>query len=378
MNFDRKLNIFNLLQKKSFFLFGPRSSGKTYWIKKTLPQKALFINLLKSDEFLELSNKPSLLRSMVKGFNPIIIDEIQKLPILLDEVHYLIEEGNYKFLLTGSSARRLKREHANMLGGRAGQIHMYPLCSAEIPNFDLNRYLNFGGLPRIYPSEDPALEFDAYLQNYLEQEIQIESHIRNLQPFSRFLKCAALSNGQLINYQSVANDVGLSPNTIAEYYQILQDTLLGFKLEPWLESRKRKAIQTAKFYLFDIGVCHYICNRQVISPQTKEWGDSFEQFIIMEIRSWIMYHSQRKKLYFWRNQSKHEVDIIIDSEIGIEVKTADRIQKKHLVGLKALIEEKITKRHIIVSFDPIRRIEDGIEFYPWQEFLQLLWRDEFK
>jgi predicted AAA+ superfamily ATPase len=373
MKFKRCLDLISPLKKKSQFLFGPRSSGKTFLIKESHNEKIKYINLLNSDEYFKLANRPSILRDMCEGYKHVVIDEIQKLPILLDEVHFLIEEKYIKFLLTGSSARRLKREHANMLGGRAGTLQLYPLCSKEIENFNLEKYLNRGGLPRIYNCDDVEIEFEAYLHNYLEQEIQIESNIRNLQPFSRFLKCAALSNGQLINYQNIASDVGLSAVTIREYYQILEDTLLGFKLDPWLESKKRKAIQTSKFYLFDIGVVNYICDRKHVEPSSKEWGDAFEQFIIMEIKAFIMYFQKRHKLSFWRNQSKHEVDVIIDSTIGIEIKSTDNILPKHLTGLKALMEESITKKHIVVSFDPIERVENGIEILFWKKFLDKLW-----
>ncbi len=216
------------------------------------------------------------------------------------------------------------------LGGRARLLHMYPLCSQEIPEFKLDKYLHVGGLPRVFLSEDADAEFDPYLELYLEQEIQIESNIRNLQPFSRFLKMAALSNGQLLSFQSIASDVVLSATTTSEYYNILQDTLIGFKLEPWLESKKSKAIQTAKFYFFDVGVCNYICGRKQLEPKTKELGDAFEHFIALELRAWIMYTHSRRKMYFWRNQSKHEVDFILDNDIAIEVKSTQRIDKKYI------------------------------------------------
>ena len=373
----RLLDPFFNIHKKSFFLLGPRSIGKTFWVKRTLPKNAVYINLLKSDEYLALSSQPDLLRKLAAGKEVVVIDEIQKLPILLDEVHSLIEETQTHFLLTGSSARKLKKNHANLLGGRAGMLHMYPLCSQEIENFDLNQYLNTGGLPRVFLSEDKDMEFDPYIQLYLQEEIQIESNIRHLQPFSRFLKLAALSNGQLLNYQSIASDVGLSANTISEYYNILQDTLIGFKLDPWLESKKRKAIQTSKFYFFDIGVCNYICDRKNIASKTKEWGDAFEHLIVLELRAWIMYSGSKRKLFFWRNQSKHEVDFILDNDIGIEVKATSLVQKKHLNGLKALQEEKIVHRYIVVSLDPFLRTENGIEFLPWKIFLQKLWSNEF-
>jgi predicted AAA+ superfamily ATPase len=373
MAIKRIVDPFYLVRKKNYFLFGPRSTGKSWLIRHLLPKNAVYINLLSSDTYLRLVEQPSLLEPMIQNSKIVVIDEIQKLPILLDEVHRLIEEKEIHFLLTGSSARRLKREHANMLGGRAAQMHLYGLTSFEIKNFNLDNYLLYGGLPRVHLSQDPLLELESYVHSYLEQEIQLESNIRNLPPFSRFLKVAALANGQLINYNSLASDCGISANTVKEYYQILIDTLIGSTLEPWLESRKRKAISTAKFYFFDTGVRNFICGINSIVPETEEWGNLFEQFIINEVKAYLMYHKKRKKMYFWRNTSKHEVDLIIDKECAIEIKSSKKIQKKHLAGFYALREENIISNYFLVSKDPIDRTEDGIVFYNWKTFLRDLW-----
>jgi len=377
MYINRTLDPFSGINKKSFFLFGPRSIGKSMLIKKLIREDTLYISLISTDVFLRLSERPSLIKGMIKDYKIVVIDEIQKLPILLDEIHRLIEEKDIHFLLTGSSARKLKREFANLLGGRANQLKLLPLTSFEIKDFYIDKYLLWGGIPRVHLSDDPSFELEGYLQIYLEQEVQIEANIRNLPPFARFLKQAALNNAQLINYSSIASDCGVPAATVKEYYQILVDTLLGFHLEPWLESRKRKAIQTSKFYFFDLGVRNYILGMTALSRETKEWGDLFEHFIINEIRAYLMYRQKRMKMYFWRNTSKHEVDVVIDQILAIEIKSAKKINSSHLHGLKALQEEKIVEKYFIISNDSIERTEEEIDFYPWEIFLKKLWNNEF-
>ncbi len=373
MAIKRSIDPYKLFPKRSFFLFGPRSIGKSWLLKKFKPENTLVVNLLSSDTYLRLADQPSLLEEMSDGFKLTVIDEIQKLPILLDEVHRLIEEKSQVFILTGSSARKLKRDHANMLGGRAPQFHLMALTSNEIPSLKLSHYLLYGGIPRVHLSDDPELDLEAFVQTYLEQEVQLESNIRNLPPFSRFLKAAAVSNGQLINFAQVASDCGVSSNTVREYYQILIDTLLGFKLEPWLDSKKRKAISTAKFYFFDTGVRNFICNLKSVEPHTEEWGMLFEHFIIAEVRAYNMYRQKRRKLFFWRSTSKHEVDLVIDSEIGIEIKSTKKIGSQHLKGIEAIKEEGLLTKYYVVSNDPIERTVDGIKMYPWRSFLLNLW-----
>lgn len=377
--FNRKIDFKALLQKKSFFLFGARSTGKSFWLRESLGEDVLFLNLLSSELFLRLSENPAQLEEIIRaqGKKKIAIDEIQKIPALLDEVHRLIEDSHYKFILTGSSARALKRKHANMLGGRANLVHFYPLSFAEIPQFDLQKYLSFGGLPRIYLSEDPLGELESYLTTYIEQEVKLEANIRNLGPFHRFLKTAALCNAELINYANIASDSGVPATTVKEYYSILEDSLLGIRLEPWIDSKKRKAIQTSKFYFFDTGVCNYISGRRSLERSTDAWGKAFEQFILIELKAFISYTQKRRQIYFWRSQNKQEVDFILDDEIGIEVKSTKKVQDKHLNGIRALKEEKILKKYFVISEDPIARLVDkNIEIMPWRDFLKKLWKNE--
>jgi predicted AAA+ superfamily ATPase len=375
----RNINFEVFLKKKSFFLFGARSTGKSFWIKKTMLKSCLYLNLLESELFLRLNESPALLKKIIKDSEKkvIIIDEIQKIPEILNEVHNLIEDEGYHFLLTGSSARKLKRSHANMLGGRAGIINFYPLSFSEIPDFKLEKYLIYGGIPRIYLSSEPELELDSYFVTYLEQEIKLEANIRNLAPFHRFLKTAALNNGELLNYANIASDAAVPASTVKEYYSVLEDSLIGYILEPWCESKKRKAIATSKFYFFDTGVCHYIAGTKALERNSDLWGKSFEQFILMELKTYNSYLQKRKKLYFWRSVSKQEVDFIIDDEIAIEVKSTKKVTKKHLSGLLALNEENIIKKFYLVSDDKINRIEENyINVIYWKDFLIKLWANE--
>jgi uncharacterized protein len=259
VDLPRALDLRRLLARKSFFLFGPRATGKTHLVRQQLQDRALVIDLLRSDLFLRLSVRPDDLENLI-DIRPkprwIVIDEIQRVPELLPVVHRLIEQQRRRFLLTGSSARKLRRGSADMLAGRAWVAQLFPLTWSEIPSFDLGRYLRFGGLPAIYLSRAPHEELRAYVSVYLQEEIRAEGIIRRLPPFTRFLRVAALSSGQLLNYAQLARDAAVPASTIREYYSVLEDTLVGWTLEPWRESRKRKAIQTAKFYLFDPGVMH--------------------------------------------------------------------------------------------------------------------------
>jgi predicted AAA+ superfamily ATPase len=380
MIYKRQVDLSPLLRKKSYFLFGARSTGKSFWIKRNINEKNVFyINLLANDFYLRLVENPTLLENLIEESKQktIVIDEIQKIPSLLNEVHRLIEEKNYKFLLTGSSARALKRGHANMLGGRAAVLNFYPLSYSEISDFNLEKFLTFGGLPRVYLSDDPLLELDSYLTTYIEQEIKLEANIRKLPPFHRFLKSAALNNSELISYANISSDSAVPASTVKEYYRVLEDSLIGYTLEPWLESQKRKAIQTSKFYFFDPGVCHSILGTKLLDRNTNEWGKSFEQFILMELKCYISYRQKRKSLHFWRSVNKQEVDFIVGDEVAIEVKSTKRVTQKNLTGLNALKEEKKIKSFYIISEDPLSRLESKfIHALHWKTFLEKLWNDE--
>lgn len=375
MEIRRKLNLLELLKKKSFFLLGPRSTGKSTLIRQQLEGQSLVIDLLESNHFLRLSSNPQELGQMADETDKpfVVIDEIQKIPSLLDEIHRLIEKKKIRFLLTGSSARKLKGPHVNLLAGRAWIARLFPLTWSEITDFNLDRYLHFGGLPQVYLSQDPLEELRAYTKTYLIEEIRSEALVRKFPAFSRFLEIASLSNGQLLNFSEIANDAQLAPSTVREYYSLLEDTLIGFLLPPWTKSKKRKAIQTAKFYLFDIGVAHALSNIAHLDRHSDLYGSAFEHFIGMELRACLGYSRSADEMQFWRSVNKQEVDYVIGDHTAIEVKSTRKISAKHLVGLKALQEEKICKNYYLVSQDEISVNKEGIHCLPWPVFLRELW-----
>lgn len=360
-------------------MLGPRSTGKTFLIHEQLKDRALVIDLLKSSTAMTLRNNPSELEAMVSATDKklVVIDEIQKIPELLDEVHRLIEERGLIFLLTGSSARKLKRGNANMLGGRASQAFLYPLTWHELKRenlFELNKILRFGSLPRVYLSQSPQDELLDYVEVYLKEEIQAEALVRSLPNFSRFLKVAALNHSQIVNYTKVANDVGLSPTTIREYYQIIEDTLLGFVLPPWQEGGKRKPVSTAKHYLFDMGVCHTLSGTKTIDRNSNLYGMSFETFVTNEIRTYLSYRRIREELHFWRTKHQDEVDLIIGDHTAIEIKSASRVSPRDTRSLRHLFDEQSWKHVYLLSQDPTPRIyEKNISVMPWELFFEKLW-----
>lgn len=380
--FNRILDLPALLAKKSYFLFGPRATGKSFLIQQQLSKSAVILNLLKTENYLKLSSSPYLLEELILGqmretpLKLVVIDEIQKIPLLLDEVHRLIEEHRWRFLLTGSSARKLKQGHANLLAGRARSAELFPLCWPEIPNFNLQRYLELGGLPMIMESDDPKEDLISYVNTYLYEEIQAEGFVRNLPKFSAFLQLAAHTNGQVLNYSKIASDVGVSVPTIREYYQILEDTLVGFTLPAWTKSLKRKSASSAKFYLFDIGVTHTLNGIKKIEQPSNLFGRSFEHWIGLELRAYLSYKRLHEPLAFWRSQAHHEVDFLIGDSIAIEVKASDRITTDDTKNLTLLREEKIFKKYYIISHDRVRRVNNHIICLHWRDFITELWADK--
>jgi uncharacterized protein len=375
--YARTLQLAELLKKKSFFLFGPRSTGKSTLIRHQLPEATVF-DLLDNETYRDLLRRPRLLeeRGLSKEV-PIVIDEIQKLPLLLDEVHRLIEKHSVYFLLTGSSARKLRQRGSNLLAGRAWTASLFPLTSFEIPEFDLITYLNRGGLPQVITSDYPDEELRSYVGTYLREEIQAEALTRNIQAFTEFLDLIALSNGQEINYESLANDCGVSPGTIKNYIELLEDTLIGFRLPAYTKTKKRKAISRGKHYLFDIGVTNVLCQRGEIRAQSELFGATFEHFIVVEIRAYLSYRRFNIPVYYWRSTSKFEVDLIIGSSYALEIKSTSLVNDKHLRGLRAFAEEKLGHQLAVVSLDNHeRKTEDGIWILPYQRFLELLWSDQ--
>ena len=315
---NRTLDLNNLLKRKSFFLFGPRSTGKSTLLRHQLPQ-VQHINLLHSAYLLRLTEDPGELRSIIESSGPVegeqqwvVIDEIQKVPTLLNEVHHLIEEKGWRFLLTGSSARRLKADGVNLLGGRAWIANLFPLTFHELGNrFDLEKTLLYGSLPHVYFSEDPVEELAAYVTTYVNEEIKQEGLVRKIPAFLAFLKLAALTNGQMLNFAKIASDIGLAATTVREYYGILEDTLIGSVVDAWQESTKRKAIATAKFYFFDAGVGHRILDIRSLERHSDLYGRAFEHWVYCELRAYLSYTRSLDKLCYWRSTSQFEVDFVV-------------------------------------------------------------------
>lgn len=377
MIIERSINLSELLTKRSHFLFGPRQTGKTSLISHQLAG-ARIINLLESDTYLAFSTRPQLLREQIlEPGSLVVIDEVQKLPILLDEVHHLIESRQVRFLLTGSSARALKRRGINMLGGRARSVYLHPFSWNELKSqFSLPRALLHGLLPGIYFSENPQIDLQAYVGDYLKEEIAAEGAARNMPAFSRFLQVAAFSHGKLINFENIARDAQIAGTTIREYFQILKDTMLGYDLAPWGKGEKRKAVARHKFYFFDNGVAQRLQNRKDLAAHTPEYGDAFEAFIFHEIKSWLDYRNSLGALSFWRTSTGLEVDYILDDAIAIEVKASARVPDSALKALHAIKEEARFKRYIVVSLETARRKLGHIEILPLNDFLSELWSGE--
>ncbi len=378
MNLKRLLDLPGLLQKKSFFLFGPRATGKSFLIREQFPINVPVLNLLKSELYLLLSSRPYELEPIINSYEQqglVVIDEVQRVPMLLHEIHRLIEERGIRFLLTGSSARKLREKNVNLLAGRAWEAQLFPLTRHEIPNFDLNRYLHFGGLPPVYLSEEPAEELGAYVHTYLQEEIQAESLVRKIPAFSRFLQLSALTSGEIMNFSKIANDAGIPVSTIREYYQILEDTFIGFMLPAWVKTIKRKPASTAKFYFFDLGVKNTLATIKNIEPQSDLYGQAFEHFIALELRAYLSYRRLSLPLSHWRSQQGCEVDFIVGDEFAIEVKTTNNVNEKHLKNLKSLQEENICKKYFLISHDRVNRKYGQIEVIYWQDFLDKLWQD---
>jgi uncharacterized protein len=376
--YSRILNLSTILAHRSVFLLGPRQTGKSTLLSATFPH-ARFVNLLEADTFRQMSARPESLRQSLRPEETlIVIDEIQKLPSLLDEVHLLIERNKHlRFILTGSSARKLRRSGVNLLAGRAWTRHLHPLVTPEIPHIPLVKRLLHGSLPSIVESPSAEQDLREYCGVYLQEEIRAEAFTRSIEAFSRFLAVAALSNTTQVNFTKIGLDALVPPRTIREFFSVLEDTLVGFLLSPFQHGKKRKAVATSKFYFFDVGVAHSLQNTTSLAPGTSAYGRAFEHFIASELRAYLSYRHPQKALTFWRTTSHLEVDFVIDTSIAIEVKAGSRITERDSQSLRALSQETELTRKILVSMDPQAKVFDsGVECIPVNEFLTHLWNDE--
>jgi uncharacterized protein len=377
MEIKKRILQLNLPDQQSAFLWGPRKVGKSYWIREHLSD-IILIDLLKTDIFAEYISRPALLRERYSNSSKrIVIDEVQMVPDLLNEIHWLIENHKTPFLLTGSSPRKLRQKHANLLGGRAWRYTMAPLCYPEIKNFNLQKAILTGLLPPHLLSTNPLLDLRAYVADYLKEEIAAEAVVQNIPAFSEFLRVAAITSGELLNYANVARETGVSAKVVRQYFQILEDTLLGFRLQPWRRATTRRLVETEKFYLFDVGVSNYLAQRQP-APMTPEFGKSFEHFLLMELKAFQAYYNPELLLYYWRTSTGQEVDFILgDMEVAIEIKASKRVYESDAKGLKALTEAHPVKRTILVSFESEpKTLFNHVECLPWENFLNLLWNGE--
>jgi uncharacterized protein len=373
---ERLLDLPALLARKSHFLFGPRQTGKTFLIRHTLPGARVY-DLLDSATFLALSHHPGrIAEETTERDHTIVIDEIQRLPHLLNEVHRLIESRGARFLLTGSSARKLRRGGVNLLGGRARTKRLHPLTSHELgARFNLQRAVSRGLLPSIYFSDDPRADLEAYAGTYLQEEVVAEGATRNVPAFSRFLRVAALANATIVNFTNLASDAQVARTTVYEYFDILRDTLVLHELPAWRKSRKRKPLASSKFYFFDVGVLGVLQGRE-FRPGSPEYGAGMETYLLHELVCYRDYRSG-EPLSYWRSTSGFEVDFILGDHTAVELKAKTNVSGADLKGLRALEEERSLKRFVCVSLEPRPRRIGEIEVLPLTRFLQALWSDEF-
>jgi len=373
---QRALRLSIPLELHSAFLFGPRQTGKTTHIRQEFPN-AIFYNLLETNVFRELRERPELIRQRLTGSETVIvIDEIQRLPELLFEVHAMIERNpGLRFILTGSSARSLRTRGVNLLGGRATKLEMHPLITTELGEPRIVERCRWGSLPSVLLSKQPEKMLRAYISSYLTDEIRAEGFVKNLQTFSRFLDVAAASNAQLVNFTEAGSDSGVPPRTVREHFQLLEDTLLGATLQPFQQGRKRKPVATAKFYIFDVGVANHLRKRTEINAGSPEFGECFEHLVWQELRAWLSYNQSDEPLTFWRTHSGYEVDFVIGDHTAIEVKASELVPERALKNMRKFSEELPLKRRIVVSLEPApRKTDDGIEIIPFRHFMDELWR----
>lgn len=364
----------------SIFLFGARQTGKSTILRQQFPN-SIFIDLLDTSVKSRFRRRPVLLYETLcdkpEG-TLVIIDEIPEVPELLNEVHRLISERRFVFILCGSSARKLKRKGYNTLGGRAYPVYLYPFVSAEIPDFDLDHALLSGMVPPHYLAKNPTRRLSAYIDVYLKEEIKEESLVRNLDAFHRFLEVAALTDGEMVNYNNIAQDCGVSATTVAAYFEILEDTLIGYRIPAYTQTMKRRLVQAPRFYYFDVGVVNHLLHRKSLERGTPEYGHALEHLVIQEIVAYLSYNHSDEKLSYWRTYSGMEVDAVIgDARIAIEIKSVDEVQTRHLKGFKAFGEDYPSCRCIIVSLDPFNRRMGDIECIYVVDFFRMMWNNKF-
>lgn len=378
MQYKRILSLSECLAPKSVLLLGPRRTGKSWLLRHSLPPHTA-LNLLHSETYARLSQNPGLLRELVTQQTSLVsIDEIQRLPWLMNDIHALIEERpDIRFVLTGSSARKLRSQFTSLMAGRARTHHLHPLVEPELANvqWPLEKRLAFGSLPAVVSSSEPMADLSDYAGDYLREEIAAEGYARNLEAFARFLPVAAACQSAEVNFEKVASDCQVPARTVREYFHILEDTLVGTLLPPFTGSTKRKPVSRSKFFLFDIGVHNALVGLKSLPTSDALLGAQMESVVFQEIRAWLSYTRDSRPLTYWRTQGgRYKVDFVIGDEVAIEVKASRTTHSNDLKGLKALSEERKFRRKILVSRDPLRReTPEGFELWPFEAFAAELW-----
>ncbi len=375
---ERICNIDSTLDD-SIFLFGARQTGKSTFLRQKFPD-SIYIDLLDTTLKGRFKRRPGLLYEMLADKpdgTRIIIDEIPEVPELLNEVHRLMSEKNHRFILCGSSARKLKRKGYNTLGGRAFPVCLFPFVSAELSDFDLQHAVSYGMLPPHYLAKNPQRRLSAYIDVYLKEEIKEEALVRNLNAFQRFLEVAALTDGEMVNYNNIAQDCGVSANTVSCYFDILEDTLLGFRMPAYTKVMKRRLVQAPRFYYFDVGIANHLLHRKELTRGTAEYGHAFEHLVIQELRAWLAYTESTEQLTYWRTYTGQEVDAIIgDARVAVEIKSVEEVLPRHLKGLQAFASDYPDCRLIVVSLDSLNRRMGSVECIYVMDFFRLLWNGE--
>lgn len=373
--------VFNIEEQldEAMFLFGARQVGKSTLLNERFPH-AIYYDLLKSNVKRRLKRNPETFREALASKPAgtlVVVDEIQKVPDLLDEVHWLMVNKGLHFILSGSSARKLRRSGANTLGGRAEPRTLFPLVWPEVDDFEIDRAVQNGMIPRHYMIADATDRLEGYIDVYLKEEIQEEALVQDIDVFSRFMEVAAISDGEMINYENIASDCGIAAKTVKAYFQILKDTLIGYEIPAYRKVIKRRLVQAPRFYYFDVGLTNYLLGRNSLKRGTTDYGHAFEHYVIQEIIAYRGYSRSRETISYWHTYTNIEVDVVIgDAKVAIEIKSCEEVKTKHKSGLKAFKEEHPETRLILVSLDPITRISDDKELIFVTDFLKMLWNGE--
>ena len=354
---------------QSFFLFGPRGTGKTTWLKQRFPD-AIYLDLLDHALYLELLARPQRLRDLIPPGHEgwVVLDEVQRTPLVLNEVHRQIEEAGRRFILTGSSARSLRRRGVNLLGGRARTYRLYPLTASEVAaDFSLQRSLVHGQLPSVYTQPDPENYLASYVENYLRQEVIEEGRTRNLGAFSRFLESASFSQAAPLNVAQVARDVGVDRKTAAAYFDLLEDLLIASRVPVFARRARRRVTVHPKFYLFDAGVYRTIRPSGPLDSPEEIDGAALETLVYHELRAAIAYRSLKLQLFFWRTAAGAEVDFVAyggDGLFAIEVKRSRTVRSGDLRGLRQFRSDYPMARCTLLFGGDRREYRDGIKLLP--------------